>query len=70
MGPRLFGRGNLSEQREETGRSKASMGPRLFGRGNVLFVTSGEHGSSKLQWGHVYSDVETPYIKRGGVGEL
>jgi len=37
---------------------RASMGPRLFRRGNVI-KNSLSYLQSQLQWGHVFSDVET-----------
>jgi len=36
----------------------ASMGPRLFRRGNLEYLM-GMCGYKRLQWGHVFSDVET-----------
>ena len=57
MGPRLFRRGNGKIPYAVDRMAEASMGPRLFRRGNVR-----EHQdrfwTRRLQWGHVFSDVE------------
>ena len=63
MGPRLFGRGNATRTRRGRPRRDASMGPRLFGRGN-LHTISCSLVVNPLQWGHVYSDVETYHFVR------
>ena len=58
MGPRLFRRGNGSVCSNNNYRFSASMGPRLFRRGNkdqCIRITI----DIELQWGHVFSDVET-----------
>ena len=58
MGPRLFRRGNSELDPGIHCHYVASMGPRLFRRGNgisdniIIFI-------AMLQWGHVFSDVET-----------
>jgi len=58
MGPRLFRRGDETAQAKRRADSFASMGPRLFRRGDD--VRRAEARSAKmLQWGHVFSDVET-----------
>ena len=62
MGPRLFRRGNEEEKVTKFIEIDASMGPRLFRRGNVKTVL-GQSCQSLLQWGHVFSDVETIQAK-------
>jgi len=58
MGPRLFRRGDLALLACVEVAEAASMGPRLFRRGDtdelaLRFIWRW------LQWGHVFSDVET-----------
>ncbi len=57
MGPRLFRRGNDEEHLPVARDKTASMGPRLFRRGNPRSHRH-PHREDKLQWGHVFSDVE------------
>ncbi len=45
------------ERWSPNGQVGASMGPRLFRRGNI-FVRLMTHSPARLQWGHVFSDVE------------
>jgi len=47
-----------TETRTPTSRTRASMGPRLFRRGDTLCPVRGGP-LDELQWGHVFSDVET-----------
>ncbi len=58
MGPRLFRRGNCPLGGNNGFRRDASMGPRLFRRGNACHRKC-RWNQKKLQWGHVFSDVET-----------
>ena len=58
MGPRLFRRGNVCGWGTPLPPGNASMGPRLFRRGNVNFAFR-IIIIVWLQWGHVFSDVET-----------
>ncbi len=59
MGPRLFRRGNIAVSVSLwLAAHDASMGPRLFRRGNALNVWTIPAQITKLQWGHVFSDVE------------
>ena len=57
MGPRLFRRGNFLAHAGRAAAVLASMGPRLFRRGN-FFIRNFFDNVHKLQWGHVFSDVE------------
>jgi len=59
MGPRLFRRGNARIERNVNSYRMASMGPRLFRRGNVRLIGIDTPESTKLQWGHAFSGVET-----------
>jgi len=59
MGPRLFRRGNPSASPNNRRPPKASMGPRLFRRGNTVYDAASNTPYYLLQWGHVFSDVET-----------
>ena len=58
MGPRLFRRGNNKMATVVSVWIGASMGPRLFRRGNGTPCRSCSRTHAKLQWGHVFSDVE------------
>ena len=59
MGPRLFRRGNSTNAAFVSLAPKASMGPRLFRRGNTASDMPTLGNCNLLQWGHVFSDVET-----------
>ncbi len=59
MGPRLFRRGNGGGMYQVTLKPGASMGPRLFRRGNTGRRACPAGARYRLQWGHVFSDVET-----------
>ncbi len=59
MGPRLFRRGNALLEPVAILRAHASMGPRLFRRGNRGGKINVLPPVTALQWGHVFSDVET-----------
>ncbi len=59
MGPRLFRRGNSIISGCVVLSTTASMGPRLFRRGNAGCRRNNRRTIKQLQWGHVFSDVET-----------
>ena len=42
----------------------ASMGPRLFRRGDGHYTRKKRLGKMRLQWGHVFSDVEMVTVAR------
>jgi len=58
MGPRLCRRGNADLLHDGLDEGIASMGPRLCRRGNVARHYLAGCGNTKLQWGHVFVDVE------------
>ena len=58
MGPRLFRHGNNNKIIGVITSFSASMGPRLFRHGNALFDSGLKIISKRLQWGHVFSDME------------
>jgi len=66
MGPRLFRRGNEVSLGQPRPGQVASMGPRLFRRGNGKDSALVRRWRAKLQWGHVFSDVE---IEKGAPGQ-
>jgi len=59
MGPRLFRRGDGEDFAIILRGLVASMGPRLFRRGDALGNRYQHIAALGLQWGHVFSDVET-----------
>src|SRR5437588_10556 len=59
MGPRLFRRGDRLLKVSDNYHIFASMGPRLFRRGDIGELRVRQLLSGQLQWGHVFSDVET-----------
>jgi len=58
MGPRLFRRGDEIVGIRPGEKLHASMGPRLFRRGDLKMRIGILEARRKLQWGHVFSDVE------------
>jgi len=58
MGPRLCRRGNRRAGLTRSYYMSASMGPRLCRRGNDAGAAGGNGKIDRLQWGHVFVDVE------------